>query len=63
MSTLPKQTLRIGFVGTGFIAHFHLNSLIGVRNVEVTGVYSRSAANRERFVGEAEALDLGRCRA
>ncbi|MBS1168671.1 MAG: hypothetical protein H6R00_4696, partial [Proteobacteria bacterium] len=27
----PRQILRIGFVGSGFIAHFHLKSLIGVR--------------------------------
>lgn len=63
MTTLPKQTLRVGFVGTGFIAHFHLKSLIGVRNVEVTGVYSRNPENRARFVSEVEALDLGECRA
>lgn len=62
MTHLPKQTLRVGFVGTGFIAHFHLKSMIGVRNVEVTGVFSRKAENREKFAGEVEALGLGSCR-
>lgn len=62
MTQLPKQTLRVGFVGTGFIAHFHLKSMIGVRNVEVTGVFSRKAENREKFAGEVEALGLGSCR-
>ncbi|MEY9199986.1 ornithine cyclodeaminase/alanine dehydrogenase-like protein (mu-crystallin family) [Sinorhizobium fredii] len=38
MTTLPKETLRVGFVGTGFIARFHLQSLLGVRHVEVTGL-------------------------
>lgn len=54
MTQLPKQTLRVGFVGSGFIAHFHLKSMIGVRNVEVTGVFSRKAENREKFANEVE---------
>ncbi|WP_457579989.1 Gfo/Idh/MocA family protein [Ensifer canadensis] len=62
MTQLPKRTLRVGFVGTGFIAHFHLKSMIGVRNVEVTGVFSRKAENREKFASEVEALGLGGCR-
>ncbi len=62
MTQLPKQTLRVGFVGSGFIAHFHLKSMIGVRNVEVTGVFSRKAENREKFVNEVESLGLGTCR-
>ena len=44
----PKNTLRIGLVGTGFIAQFHLRSMLGVRNVEVTGVYSRSSDRRQK---------------
>ena len=62
MTQLPKQTLRVGFVGTGFIAHFHLKSMIGVRNIEVTGVFSRKAENREKFAKEVETLGLGTCR-
>lgn len=62
MTQLPKQTLRVGFVGTGFIAHFHLKSMIGVRNVEVTGVFSRKAENREKFASDVDALGLGSCR-
>ena len=62
MTELPKKTLRVGFVGSGFIAHFHLKSMVGVRNVEVTGVYSRSAEKRARFSEEVTALGLGECR-
>ncbi len=61
MTTLPKEKLRVGFVGSGFIADFHLKSMIGVRNVEVTGVFSRSAANRARIVKRAAELGLGTC--
>ena len=63
MSDLPKDKLRIGFVGSGFIAQFHLRSMIGVRNVEVTGVFSRSAEKRNRIVSLVEELDLGTCTA
>lgn len=62
MTQLPKQTLRVGFVGSGFIAHFHLKSMIGVRNVEVTGVFSRKPENREKFAKEVAALGIGTCR-
>lgn len=61
MTKFPKATLRVGFVGSGFIAHFHLKSMLGVRNVEVTGVYSRSAKNRQRFVDQVAELGLGAC--
>ncbi|WP_425349349.1 Gfo/Idh/MocA family protein [Consotaella salsifontis] len=57
------RPLRVGFVGSGFIAHFHLKSLLGVRNVEVTGVYSPTPAKRQAFADEVARLDLGQCRA
>jgi predicted dehydrogenase len=47
MPTILSRPLRIGFVGAGFIAHFHLKALLGVRNVEVRGVYSPTPAKRE----------------
>ena len=42
MAQLPKERLRVGFVGTGFIAQFHLKSLVGVRNIDGFGDSSRS---------------------
>jgi predicted dehydrogenase len=59
----PIETLRIGMIGSGFIAKFHLRSLIGVRNVAVTGVYSTTAARREALARLANELDLGPCTA
>jgi predicted dehydrogenase len=55
--------LRIGMLGSGFIAQFHLQALLGVRNVQVAGVYSPTAANREQLATHANALELGPCRA
>lgn len=61
MTSFPRSTLRVGFVGTGFIAEFHLKAMVGVRNVEVTGVYSRKAENRQRIADHVHELGLGTC--
>ena len=53
--------LRIGFIGSGFMARFHLASLAGVRNVEVVGVFSPTAARRGSFAADARAQGLGEC--
>jgi len=58
-----RETLRIGLIGSGFIAKFHLQSLIGVRNVTVAGVYSTTAARREAAARLANELGLGPCTA
>ncbi|WP_157020209.1 Gfo/Idh/MocA family protein [Mesorhizobium xinjiangense] len=63
MNGQTREKLRIGFVGSGFIADFHLQAMIGVRNVDVTGVYSRTAARREGFAVRANELGLGHCTA
>jgi len=62
MTQQPKDRLRVGFIGTGFIAEFHLRAMVGVRNVDVVGVYSRSAKNRDRIVNHVAELGLGQCR-
>jgi predicted dehydrogenase len=59
----PIAHLRIGLIGSGFIARFHLQALQSVRHVTVTGVYSPTAANREALAKEANAMELGPCRA
>ncbi len=61
MNFEPRERLRVGFVGSGFIAEFHLRSMIGVRNIEVTGVHSRSQAKRDRICGLVAELGLGNC--
>jgi len=63
MGDRSRERLRVGFVGSGFIAEFHLKAMQGVRNVDVTGVYSRSADNRERISRRVGELGLGTCRA
>ncbi|WP_439572113.1 Gfo/Idh/MocA family protein [Phreatobacter sp.] len=53
--------LRIGFLGAGFMAQFHLRALLGVRNVTVTAVVSPTAKRREAFAAEATSQGLGPC--
>jgi len=55
--------LRIGFVGAGFIAHFHLASFEGVRDAVIAGVYSPTPSRCEALAARAAALGLGPCRA
>ena len=63
MRRQPLDQLRIGFVGAGFIANFHLDALVAVRNVEVTGVSSPGEVRREALAQKARDLGLGPCRA
>ena len=62
---MPTKRLGIGFIGGGFISRFHIRSLIGVRDVDVHCVYSKTKASaeetaalaRETGVGQAKAYD------
>jgi len=64
---MPKLTelsiLRVGLIGSGFIAAFHLQSMVGVRNVGIGGVYSRSVERRTRIAEKARSLGLGQAHA
>jgi predicted dehydrogenase len=51
--------LGIGFIGSGFNTRFHLQALVGVRDVEVRGIYSPTAKNAESAAAMARALDVG----
>jgi len=62
---MKKTRLGIGFIGGGFIAKFHIKSLIGVRDTDVLGVVSKlrdtaeeaAILAREIGVGDAKAYD------
>ena len=40
-----KKRLGVGFVGSGFITKFHLQSWLAVRDADVLGIWSPNAAN------------------
>ncbi len=43
------QILKLGIVGAGFIAKFHARAIMQIRNVEIAGVVSRTAASAQSF--------------
>jgi predicted dehydrogenase len=62
MSQTPPP-LRIGFVGSGFIARFHLQSFLSVRHARIAGVFSPTDDKRRAFAAAVDAAELGPCRA
>ena len=54
------QTLKLGFIGAGFIAKFHAIALTQVRGVELAGIYSLAGA--EELAGFAKENGLGDCK-
>lgn len=61
--TKPIDTLRIGLIGSGFVANFHVQGMIAVRHVTIAGVYSPNAEHREALARKVNELELGPCRA
>ena len=58
----PKR-LGVGFVGSGFITKFHLQSWCAVRDADVLGVWSPNLENAEAAVALARTLQVGEARA
>jgi len=61
--TIAPPPLRIGFIGSGFIARFHLKSFENVRHATISGVFSPTAEKRVAFAAATDDLQLGPCTA
>ncbi|MEE2877143.1 MAG: Gfo/Idh/MocA family oxidoreductase [Candidatus Neomarinimicrobiota bacterium] len=59
---MAVKRLGIGFIGGGFISRFHIQSLIGVRDVDVHGVCSKTTASAEMTAAVARKLGVGGAR-
>ena len=55
--------LGIGFVGSGFITRFHIQSMVGVREADVRGVWSPTGEHAEAAAAVARSLDVGEAKA
>lgn len=55
--------LGIGFIGSGFVAKFHLQAWRGVRDADVLGIYSPNAQHAEATATLARDLRVGNARA
>ncbi|HIF06539.1 MAG TPA: Gfo/Idh/MocA family oxidoreductase [Gemmatimonadetes bacterium] len=56
---MSSKRLGIGFVGSGFIARFHIQSLVGVRDADVRGVWSPNGEHAEEAAALARSLGVG----
>jgi predicted dehydrogenase len=53
------QRLGIGFVGAGFVAKFHIQSLVTVRDADVAGIFAPTRAHAEEAATLARDLGVG----
>lgn len=56
---MGTEKLRIGIVGSGFIARFHLQSFVAVRDAEIRGIWSPNSKHASSAAALARSLDLG----
>jgi predicted dehydrogenase len=59
---MSSERLGIGFVGSGFNARFHIQSLASVREVDVRGVWSPNEKNAASTAALAREHDVGEAR-
>ena len=60
---MASRRLGIGFIGSGFMTKFHLESFVGVRDADVLGIWSPTRDNAETAAALARDLGIGACRA
>ncbi len=56
---MAAKRLGVGFVGGGFIARFHIQSWVGVRDADVMGVVSRTKESAQETADLAAKLNVG----
>ena len=56
---MSKERLGIGFVGSGFVSQFHIQSLVSVRDADAAGVASPTREHAEAAAALAEQLGVG----
>ena len=60
---MSDTRLGIGFIGSGFIAKFHLQAFVGVRDADVLGIWSPNRDNAAATAALAHSLGVGDARA
>jgi predicted dehydrogenase len=58
-----RHRLGVGFIGSGFITRFHIQSWRGVRDADVRGVWSPNPERAEEAAALARSLRVGEARA
>ncbi len=62
-TTMARKRLGIGFIGSGFITRFHIQSWQAVRDADVLGVWSPNQENATSAAALARSLDVGEAKA
>ena len=57
------KRLGVGFIGSGFITKFHIQSWLAVRDADILGIWSPNAANAVSAAGLVRTLGVGEARA
>src|SRR5262249_40720269 len=60
---IDKKRLGVGFIGSGFITRFHIQSWIGVRDADVRGIWSPNRRHADEAAALARTLRVGDARA
>ncbi|MCI0338507.1 MAG: Gfo/Idh/MocA family oxidoreductase, partial [Acidobacteria bacterium] len=60
---MANRRLGIGFIGSGFIARFHIKSFVAVRDADIRGVWSPNRQHTEEAAVLARSLRIGDCQA
>jgi predicted dehydrogenase len=60
---MSSKRLGVGFIGSGFVARFHISSWVGVRDADVRGVWSPTRQHAEEAAALARSLRVGEARA
>ena len=62
-SFMASKRLGVGFIGSGFVTRFHIQSWVGVRDADVLGIYSPNHGHAEATANFARGLRVGNARA
>ncbi len=57
------KRLGVGFIGSGFITRFHIQSWLAVRDADILGIWSPNAKNAAETAAYARSLGVGETRA
>lgn len=60
---MTAERLGVGFIGSGFITKFHLQSFVGVRDADVLGIWSPTPQNAAAAAELARELEVGEAKA
>jgi predicted dehydrogenase len=58
-----SKRLGVGFIGSGFITKFHVQSWVAVRDADILGIWSPNAVNAAETAKLARSLGVGETRA